>query len=167
MVEMKLSNRNMVKDYADKFKVPFYPGKRPWEVKCDIALPCAIQNELDANDAKTLLKNKVMCVTEGANMPCTLEATHLFLQAKILYAPGKASNAGGVSCSCFEMTQNASHLSWTGDEVDAKLQAVMRKIHDACVAHGKEKDGFVNYMKGSNIAGFMKVAKAMVEQGVV
>ena len=167
MVEMKLSNRNLVKDYADKFNVPFFPGKKPWEVKCDIALPCATQNELNAEDAKNLLKNGVICVTEGANMPCTPEAMHLFLNAKILFAPGKASNAGGVSTSCFEMTQNASHTSWLGDEVDAKLQAVMKKIHDACVTYGHEADGFVNYVKGSNIAGFMKVANAMCDQGVV
>ena len=167
MVEMKLSNRNLVKDYADKFKVPFFPGKKPWEVPCDIALPCAVQNELNKEDAELLLKNGVVCVTEGANMPCTPEAMHLFLNSKILFAPGKASNAGGVSTSCFEMTQNASHTTWTGDEVDAKLQAVMKKIHEACVAYGKEPDGYINYVKGSNIAGFMKVANAMCDQGVL
>ncbi|MCL1827093.1 MAG: NADP-specific glutamate dehydrogenase [Candidatus Cloacimonetes bacterium] len=167
MVEMKLSNRNLVKDYADKFKVPFFPGKKPWEVKCDIALPCATQNELNEKDAENLVKNKVICVTEGANMPCTLEATYIFQKAKILFAPGKASNAGGVSTSCFEMTQNATFSGWAGSEVDAKLQDVMKKIHQACVDHGKEKGGWVNYVKGANIAGFMKVAKAMCEQGVV
>ena len=167
MEEMKLSNRNVVKDYADKFGVPFYPGKRPWEVKVDIALPCAIQNELDENDAKKLIENGVICVTEGANMPCTPEAMHLFKKAKILFAPGKASNAGGVSTSCLEMAQNASHCSWTGEEVDAKLQAIMKEIHASCVKHGTESDGFIDYVKGANIAGFMKVANAMVDQGVV
>ena len=167
MEEMKLSNRNLVKDYADKFNVPFYHGRRPWEIKCDIALPCAIQNELDDNDASTLLKNGVLCVTEGANMPCTPKALHKFLNAKILFAPGKASNAGGVSTSCFEMSQNASHSSWTGDIVDQNLQSVMKKIHAACVTYGKDKDGFTDYVKGANIAGFMKVANAMCDQGIV
>ncbi|MCL2063328.1 MAG: NADP-specific glutamate dehydrogenase [Candidatus Cloacimonetes bacterium] len=167
MVDMKLSNRNVVKDYADKFGVPFFPGKRPWDVKVDIALPCATQNELDEKDAKTLISNGVICVTEGANMPCTPEAMHLFKGAKILYAPGKASNAGGVSTSCLEMAQNATHCSWTGEEVDAKLQNIMKSIHEQCVIHGIEADGFIDYVKGSNIAGFMKVANAMCDQGVV
>ena len=167
MVEMKLLNHNKVEDYAKKFNVPFFPGKRPWEVKVDIALPCAIQNELNDEDAKTLLANGVLCVTEGANMPCTPEAMHLFKAAKILYAPGKASNAGGVSTSCLEMSQNATHCSWTGEEVDAKLQGIMKEIHAACVAHGTESDGFIDYVKGSNIAGFMKVANAMCDQGVI
>jgi len=166
MVEMKNSNNNLVKDYADKFGVPFYPGKRPWEVKVDVALPCAIQNELNEEDAKVLLANGVMCVSEGANMPCTPEAMHLFIQAKILFGPGKAANAGGVSTSCLEMAQNATHLPWAGEEVDAKLQAIMKNIHSACVKYGT-KDGFINYVDGANIAGFMKVANAMCDQGVV
>ena len=167
MVEMRLSNRDQVKDYADKFGVPFYPGKRPWEVKVDIALPCATQNELREEDAKNLVNNGVICVTEGANMPCTPEAMHVFLNAKVLYAPGKASNAGGVATSGLEMTQNAMHLNWTRDEVDEKLQSIMKNIHHACVTHGTEADGFINYVKGSNIAGFLKVANAMCDQGVV
>jgi len=167
MVEMKNSNNNMVKDYADKFGVPFYPGKRPWEVKVDVALPCAIQNELNEEDAKQLLANGVMCVSEGANMPCTPEAMHLFVQAKILFGPGKAANAGGVSTSCLEMAQNATHLPWAGEEVDAKLQSIMKNIHAACVQYGTDKEGFINYVNGANIAGFMKVANAMCDQGVV
>ena len=167
MVQMKNSNNNQVKDYADKFGVPFYPGKRPWEVKVDAALPCAIQNELDEEDAKKLIANGVMLVSEGANMPCTPEAMHLFLQAKVLFGPGKAANAGGVSTSCLEMAQNATHLPWAGEEVDAKLQTIMKNIHEQCVAYGKQADGFIDYVKGANIAGFMKVASAMCDQGVV
>jgi glutamate dehydrogenase (NADP+) len=167
MEEMKSANRNMVKDYADKFGVPFFAGKRPWEVKVDIAFPCAIQNELDGDDAKKLISNGVICVTEGANMPCTPEAMHAFKEAKILFAPGKASNAGGVSTSGLEMAQNATHCSWSGEEVDQKLQAIMKNIHEACVKHGTESNGFIDYVKGSNIAGFMKVANAMCDQGVV
>ncbi|MCL2792176.1 MAG: NADP-specific glutamate dehydrogenase [Spirochaetaceae bacterium] len=167
MVTMKNSNNNQVKDYADKFGVPFYPGKRPWEVKVDVALPCAIQNELNEEDAKKLLANGVICVSEGANMPCTPEAMHLFLTAKIPFGPGKAANAGGVSTSCLEMAQNATHLPWSGEEVDAKLQAIMKNIHEQCVTYGKLADGYVDYVKGANIAGFIKVANAMCDQGVV
>ena len=167
LVEMKLSNNNIVKDYADKFKVPFFPGKRPWEVKVDIALPCAIQNELNEEDAKNLVNNGVFCVAEGANMPCTPEAMKVFHNAKVLYAPGKASNAGGVATSGLEMSQNATHMSWSREEVDLKLQNIMKNIHQACVTYGKEADGYVDYVKGANIAGFMKVANAMCDQGVV
>jgi len=167
MIEIRNSNRDQIKDYADKYNVPFHAGKRPWEVKVDIALPCATQNELNEEDAKTLVKNGVICVTEGANMPCTPEAIHVFLKNKILFSPGKASNAGGVATSGLEMTQNAMHLSWTREEVDEKLHGIMRSIHQACVDHGKEADGFVNYVKGANIAGFLKVANAMVAQGIV
>ena len=167
MVEMKNSNRNLVKDYADKFNVPFYAGKRPWEVKVDVALPCAIQNELNEQDAKNLLANGVMCVSEGANMPCTPEAVHAFLNAKIIFGPGKAANAGGVSTSCLEMAQNATHLPWSGEEVDAKLQSIMKNIHEQCVTYGKNADGFIDYVKGANIGGFIKVAEAMLAQGVV
>ena len=167
MVEMKNSNRNQVKDYADKFGVPFFPGKRPWEVKVDIAMPCAIQNELDGEDAKNLVKNGVICVTEGANMPCTPEAIHVFHEAKVMLAPGKAANAGGVSTSGLEMAQNATHCSWPSEEVDAKLHAIMKNIHATCVTYGTEPDGYINYIKGANIAGFMKVANAMCDQGVV
>ena len=167
MEDMKKANRNLVKDYADKFSVPFFAGKRPWEVKVDIAFPCAIQNELNDWDAKNLVNNGVICVTEGANMPCTPEAMHIFKDARILYAPGKASNAGGVSTSGLEMAQNATHCSWSGEEVDAKLQNIMKNIHEQCVIHGIGPDGFIDYVKGSNIAGFMKVANAMCDQGVV
>ncbi len=167
MVEMRLSNNDRVEDYAKKYNVPFFPGKRPWEQKVDIALPCATQNELNEADAKALVDNGVMCVTEGANMPCTPEAMHVFLNAKVLYAPGKASNAGGVATSGLEMTQNAMHLSWTRDEVDEKLQNIMKSIHEQCVTYGKDETGFINYVKGSNIAGFVKVANAMCDQGVV
>ena len=167
LVTMKNSNNNQVKDYADKFGVPFHAGKRPWEVKVDVALPCAIQNELNDEDAKKLLANGVICVSEGANMPCTPEAMHLFLSAKILFGPGKAANAGGVSTSGLEMAQNATHCSWTGEEVDQKLQGIMKSIHEACVTHGKQADGFIDYVKGANIAGFIKVANAMCDQGVV
>jgi len=167
MVEMRLSNNDKVKDYADKYKVPFFPGKRPWEQKVDIALPCATQNELNEADAKALVANGVICVTEGANMPCTPEAIHVFQKAKILFAPGKASNAGGVATSGLEMSQNAMHLNWTREEVDEKLHNIMRNIHAACVEHGKEGKGYVNYVKGANIAGFLKVANAMCDQGVV
>jgi len=167
MIEIRNSNRDQIKDYADKYNVPFHAGKRPWEVKVDIALPCATQNEMNEEEAKTLVKNGVICVTEGANMPCTPEAIEVFLKNKILFSPGKASNAGGVATSGLEMTQNAMHLSWTREEVDEKLHGIMRSIHQACVDHGKEADGFVNYVKGANIAGFLKVANAMVAQGIV
>ncbi|MDD4155322.1 MAG: NADP-specific glutamate dehydrogenase [Candidatus Cloacimonetes bacterium] len=167
MVEMRLSNNDKVEDYAKKFNVPFFAKKRPWEQKVDIALPCATQNELNETDAKTLVDNGVICVTEGANMPCTPEAMHIFLNAKILFAPGKASNAGGVATSGLEMTQNAMHLSWTKEEVDEKLLSIMKNIHQQCVTYGTDESGFVNYVKGANVAGFMKVANAMCDQGVV
>lgn len=167
LLEMRASNRDQVKDYADKFGVQFFENKRPWEVKVDVALPCATQNELDENDAKTLVANGCICVAEGANMPCTPEAVEVFHAAKILFAPGKASNAGGVATSGLEMSQNAMHLNWTSEEVDAKLHGIMKSIHAACVAHGTEADGFVNYVKGANVAGFLKVANAMVDQGVI
>jgi len=167
MLDIRNSNRDQIKDYADKYNVPFFAGKRPWEQKVDIALPCATQNEMNGDDAKALIKNGVICVTEGANMPCTPEAIHEFHKAKILFSPGKASNAGGVATSGLEMTQNAMHLNWTRAEVDEKLHSIMRSIHSACVEHGKEADGYVNYVKGANIAGFLKVANAMVDQGIV
>ncbi|MCL2294596.1 MAG: NADP-specific glutamate dehydrogenase [Spirochaetes bacterium] len=167
MVEMKNANHNRVEEYAKKFNVPFFAGKRPWEVKADIALPCAIQNELNGDDAAALIKNGCIVVSEGANMPCTPEAVQAFIKAKVLIAPGKAANCGGVSTSGLEMAQNATHCSWSREEVDAKLQAIMKNIHQACVTHGTESDGYINYIKGSNIAGFMKVANAMCDQGVI
>lgn len=168
MLELRASNNNVVAPMATKFKgVTFTPGKKAWSIKCDIALPCAFQNELDGNDAKELLKNGVMLVAEVSNMGCTPEAIHEFQKAKIMFAPGKAVNAGGVATSGLEMTQNAMHLSWSEKEVDDRLYEIMQSIHEACVTHGTEKDGYINYVKGANIAGFMKVARAMVEQGVV
>jgi glutamate dehydrogenase (NADP+) len=152
---------------AEHFGLQFLVDQRPWNLPCDIALPCATQNELDANDARILLKNGCFCVAEGANMPSTLEAVDLFIEAGILYAPGKASNAGGVATSGLEMTQNAMRLSWTAGEVDERLHAIMQSIHHACVSYGREENGFVNYVKGANIAGFVKVADAMLAQGVV
>jgi len=167
LLELRASNQDIVKPYADEFKVKFFEGKRPWEVKCDVALPCATQNELDANDAKTLINNGVICITEGANMPCTPQAIEAFQKAKVLYAPGKASNAGGVAVSGLEMTQNSMRLNWTSEEVDEKLQIIMNSIHETCVKYGTEADGYVDYVKGANIGGFVKIAEAMLSQGVV
>lgn len=168
MLELRASNNNVVAPMATKFKgVTFTPGKKAWSIKCDIALPCAFQNELNGDDAKELLKNGVMLVAEVSNMGCTPEAIHEFQKARIMFAPGKAVNAGGVATSGLEMTQNAMHLSWSEKEVDDRLHEIMQSIHEACVTHGTEKDGYINYVKGANIAGFMKVARAMVEQGVV
>jgi len=164
---LKNVKRGRIKEYAEKYNCEFHEGKTPWEVKCDIALPCATQNELNDNDAKMLISNGCMCVAEGANMPCTPEAIDLFLQHKILFAPGKAVNAGGVSVSGLEMTQNAIHLNWTAKEVDAQLHQIMKKIHEQCIKYGRENDGYVNYLKGANVAGFMKVAKAMLAQGII
>ena len=168
MVTMRNSNRDLVKDYADKYpSAKFFPGKHPWEVPVDVAMPCATQNELNEQDAMNLINNKCICVVEGANMPCVPKAIEAFQKAKILFAPGKAANAGGVATSGLEMTQNAMHLSWPREEVDARLHEIMKNIHKACVEHGKEPDGYINYVKGANIAGFMKVANAMCDQGLV
>ncbi len=166
---IKEVQRGRVEDYARQFGLTFLPGQRPWSIPCDVALPCATQNELDGNDARTLLQNGVRCVAEGANMPSTLEAVHAFLEAGILYAPGKASNAGGVAVSGLEMSQNALRLSWTRDEVDQRLKQIMLSIHAACVGHGsgRGQQGSINYVAGANIAGFVKVADAMLAQGVV
>ncbi len=166
LLEMRASNRDVVKDYADEFDVPFFEGKHPWEIKCDIALPCATQNELDEEDAKLLIANGCTCVSEGANMPCTPEAVEVFQEAKILYAPGKAANAGGVATSGLEMSQNSLRFNWTRAEVDKKLHQIMKDIHEQCVRYGTEGD-FVDYVKGANIAGFMKVANAMLDHGIV
>lgn len=168
MLELRASNQDIVKPYADKFPgAKFYQGKRPWEVKCDVAMPCATQNELHLEDANNLIKNGVTIVAEVANMPCTPEAINAFLGNKTIFAPGKAVNAGGVSTSGLEMTQNTMKLSWTAEEVDMRLHQIMKNIHEQCVTHGKQKDGYINYVKGANIAGFLKVAGAMLDQGVV
>jgi len=167
MLELRASCNDIVSPYAEKFGVPFIPNRRPWELKVDIALPCATQNELNAEDASNLINNKVLCVAEVSNMGCTPEAIDLFIKNKIMYAPGKAVNAGGVSVSGLEMTQNAMHITWTAEEVDKQLHQIMNKIHEQCVSFGKEKDGTINYLKGANVAGFMKVAKAMLAQGIV
>jgi glutamate dehydrogenase (NADP+) len=168
VIELKEVKRGRIKEYADKYKTAsYFAGKKPWEVKCDVAFPSATQNEISEADAKTLVKNGCVCVSEGANMPSTPEAVKVFLDAKILYGPGKAANAGGVATSGLEMSQNSLRLSWTRDEVEERLHNIMKNIHESCVKYGTEKDGFVNYVKGANIAGFVKVADAMIDQGVV
>ncbi|HPH53915.1 MAG TPA: NADP-specific glutamate dehydrogenase [Bacteroidales bacterium] len=170
MLVMRASNRNKVQDMADKFpgQAIFTPGKKAWSMKCDIALPCAFQNELNGDDAKELIANGTWCCCEVSNMGCTPEAIAAFQSTKgFLFAPGKAVNAGGVATSGLEMTQNASHISWSGKEVDEKLHFIMESIHAQCVKFGQRKDGTVDYVKGANIAGFMKVAQAMLEQGVI
>ncbi|MNH24451.1 NAD(P)-specific glutamate dehydrogenase [compost metagenome] len=167
LMELKNVKRGRISELAERFGLEFRRGQRPWSLACDIALPCATQNELDAEDARTLLRNGCLCVAEGANMPTTLEAVDIFLDAGILYAPGKASNAGGVAVSGLEMSQNAMRLLWTAGEVDSKLHNIMQSIHHACVHYGEEADGRINYVKGANIAGFVKVADAMLAQGVV
>ena len=166
IMDLKNVRRGRIKEYADKFGCQFFEGKRPWSIKCDIALPCATQNELNGEEAKMLIDNGCMCVSEGANMPSTPEAIEAFHNAKILFAPGKASNAGGVATSGLEMSQNSLRINWTREEVDAKLHTIMNDIHLACVKYGTE-DGYVNYVKGANIAGFVKVADAMIDQGLV
>lgn len=165
--ELKELYRGRIKEYAETYNCKYVEGGRPWGEVADIALPCATQNELNGDDAKTLLANGVIAVSEGANMPSTPEAVEAFIAAKILYAPGKASNAGGVSVSGLEMTQNSERLSWSKEEVDKKLKTIMSDIHQSCVKYGTEADGFVNYVNGANIAGFMKVAQAMMAQGVI
>lgn len=167
MLELRNTGNDVVEPYAEKFpEATFYAGKKPWECKVDIALPCATQNELNADDAKLLMSNKTLCVAEVSNMGCTAEAVDLFLEHKQLFAPGKAVNSGGVATSGLEMTQNAMHISWTAEEVDAKLHQIMNDVHHQCVDHGLEGK-YINYVKGANIAGFMKVARAMMAQGIV
>ena len=168
IMEIKNVNYGRISDYVAKYpNAKFISGKRPWEVKCDIALPCATQNELNGDEAKMLIKNGCTCVAEGANMPSTPEAVTEFLNAKILFAPGKASNAGGVATSGLEMSQNSLRLSWTSEEVDQRLKNIMANIHQACVKYGTDADGHTDYVKGANIAGFVKVADAMLAQGIV
>ncbi|MCX6250035.1 MAG: NADP-specific glutamate dehydrogenase [Bacteroidetes bacterium] len=168
VLNLKNSKRGRIKEYCDKYaEAKFIPGKRPWEVKCDIALPSATQNEIDGEDANMLVANGCICVSEGSNMPSTPEAVEVFLAKKILYGPGKAANAGGVATSGLEMSQNSMRLSWTRAEVDERLHTIMVNIHKNCVKYGTEPDGFVNYVKGANIGGFVKVADAMLSQGLV
>ncbi len=168
MLELRASNQDIVAPYADEFEsATFYPNKRPWQVEVDVALPCATQNELDGNDAKTLVDNGCICVAEGANMPSTPEGIEVLQKSGVLFGPGKAVNAGGVATSGLEMTQNSMKLAWTREEVDAKLHHIMVSIHDACVKHGMKDDGSVDYVKGANVAGFLKVANAMLDQGII
>ena len=168
MLELRASNEDIVKPYSYEFPgAKFFQGKRPWEVKCDIALPCATENELGKEDAQNLINNGCTCVAEGANMPSTPEAIEMFQEAKVLFAPGKAVNAGGVATSGLEMSQNAMKLGWPSEEVDERLHHIMISIHETCMEHGREDDGYVNYVKGANIAGFLKVANAMLDQGVI
>ena len=168
LLELRASGNNRAEDYVKKYpSAEFHAGKRPWEVKCDVAIPAATQNELHLEDAKKLVENGCSCLVEAANMPCTLDAINYFLDNKVLFSPGKASNAGGVATSGLEMTQNAIRLNWTSEEVDTRLKEIMIGIHNACMKYGKEEDGYVNYVKGANIAGFVKVAEAMLAQGVV
>jgi glutamate dehydrogenase/leucine dehydrogenase len=167
VMDLKNNRRGRIKEYVERFPDSKYlEGEKPWSVACDIALPCATENEIDGDDAKTLLANGCSCVAEGANMPSAAEAIDRYLEAAILYGPGKAANAGGVAVSGLEMTQNAMRLSWGRDEVDQRLQMIMKEIHATCVRHGKEGD-FVNYLDGANVAGFIKVADSMLDQGVV
>ena len=168
MLELRASGEDIVAPYAEKYpNATFYPGRRPWEVKVDIAMPCATQNEVGKEDAENLVKNGVTVVGEVSNMGCTPEAIDTFIAAKVPYGPGKAVNAGGVATSGLEMSQNALHLSWSEEEVDQRLHAIMNDIHTQCVKYGTEPDGYINYMKGANIAGFMKVAHAMMAQGII
>ena len=168
VMHIKNELRARISEYVKKYpNAKYVDGKRPWEVKCDIALPCATQNELNHEEAKALIANGCICVSEGANMPSTPEAIEAFLKAKILFAPGKASNAGGVATSGLEMSQNSLRLSWTTEEVDERLHKIMNSIHESCVKYGKNDDGYIDYVKGANIAGFVKVADAMLAQGVV
>jgi len=166
LMHLKNQERGPLGNFAKQFKLPFHAGKRPWHVPVDVALPCATQNELDLDDARVLIGNGVRCVAEGANMPSTLEAAHAFIAAKVLYAPGKASNAGGVAVSGLEMSQNSIRLSWSREEVDARLHSIMRSIHEECVRYGQGRGKYINYLDGANIAGFVKVADAMRQQGL-
>lgn len=168
MLELRASNEDIVKPYSYEFpEAQFHQGKRPWEVQCDVALPCATQNELNKEDAMHLVRNGVICVAEGANMPSTPEAIEIFHEKKVLFGPGKAVNAGGVATSGLEMSQNSMKLNWPSEEVDDRLHQIMIKIHDTCVKHGTEEDGYIDYVKGANIAGFLKIANAMLDQGII
>lgn len=166
VMTIKNEMRGRISDFAQQYSFQYFEKQTPWHIPVDIALPCATQNELTGEDAEQLIKNGVICVAEGANMPCNLDAVEKFIEAQVLYAPGKASNAGGVATSGFEMSQNAIRLSWSQDEVDARLKNIMHEIHNNCVKYGTKENGFVNYVDGANIAGFVKVADAMLAQGV-
>jgi len=168
MLELRASNQDIVEPYSNEFpSAQFHQGKRPWEVKCNVAIPCATQNELNKEDAENLVKNGCVCVAEGANMPSTPEAIEVFQENKILFAPGKAVNAGGVATSGLEMSQNSMKMNWRASEVDEKLHHIMNSIHESCVKYGKQEDGYIDYVKGANVAGFLKVANSMLDQGVV
>ena len=167
VMELKNVKRGRIKEYAEKYGVEYFEGKRPWGVKCDVAMPNATENEINGDEAKTLIKNGCYCISEGANMPSTPDAINAYLEAGILYGPGKAANAGGVAVSGLEMTQNSMRLAWTREEVDNRLQIIMKNIHDTCVKYGTQQDGFINYVQGANIGGFIKVADSMLAQGVV
>ena len=167
VMDLKNNRRGRIKEYAAHFGCEYFDGSRPWHVKCDLAFPCATENEIDKNDAETLVKNACYVVSEGANMPSTPEAIEVYLDKKILYGPGKAANAGGVAVSGLEMTQNSMRLPWSREEVDSRLQTIMKNIHQTCVDFGAESDGYINYVNGANIGGFVKVADAMLAQGVV
>jgi glutamate dehydrogenase/leucine dehydrogenase len=167
IMNLKNIKRGRIKEYAEKYGVEYFEDKRPWVIKCDIAMPNATQNEINADEARMLVKNGCICVAEGANMPSTIEAVEVFLNAGILYGPGKAANAGGVATSGLEMTQNSMRLPWSREEVDNRLHTIMKNIHTTCVTYGKKDNGFINYVDGANIGGFVKVANAMIAQGVV
>ena len=168
VMDLKNNKRARISEYTKKYSsATYHAGEKPWGIICDIALPCATQNELNVVHAKQLIANGCICVAEGANMPSTADAIHAFHDAKILFAPGKASNAGGVATSGLEMSQNSLRISWTREEVDERLKGIMEEIHNSCIEFGKEEDGFCNYVKGANIAGFVKVADAMLAQGVI
>lgn len=166
-MDLKNNRRGRIKEYADHFGVAYRAGENPWSIPCDLAFPSATQNELDASDAKALIDNGCIGVAEGANMPSTPEAVELFQEAQILFAPGKASNAGGVATSGLEMSQNSLRYQWSREEVDQRLHQIMKDIHATCVKHGKDETGYVDYVKGANIGGFLKVAEAMMAQGMV
>jgi len=167
VMELKNVKRGRIKEYAEKYGCEYHEGQRPWGIKCDIALPCATQNEINGEEAQVLVNNGCFVVSEGANMPSTPEAVEVFLKARILYGPGKAANAGGVATSGLEMSQNSLRLSWTREEVDQRLNNIMKSIHETCVKYGKEEDGYINYVNGANIGGFVKVADSMIDQGLV
>ena len=167
VMELKNVHRGRIKEYAARYKVQYFEKQRPWSIKCEVALPCATENEINEEEAKTLTKNGCFVVAEGANMPSTYKAEHHFLDAKILYGPGKAANAGGVAVSGLEMTQNSMRLLWSREEVDSKLKSIMKNIHEMCLKYGTQPDGYVHYVKGANIGGFVKVANAMMAQGLV
>tara|TARA_B100001989_G_C24550281_1_gene473996 strand:+ start:127 stop:1440 length:1314 start_codon:yes stop_codon:yes gene_type:complete len=166
VIDLKNNRRGRIKEYAHQYNVEYFEGSRPWNIKCDVAIPCATQNELELQDAKNLVENGCVCVVEGANMPTTPDAVEVLLENKVLFAPGKAANAGGVAVSGLEMSQNSIFASWSREEVDNKLKNIMKSIHQQCVTHGKEND-YINYIRGANVAGFIKVADSMLDQGVV